>query len=86
MIIIGVCGLVLLLFIGLLLIDESEEREGLKLVEIGEKLLKVAEKKSCEGCKHLDFYNDGSPFCAKGIDHACISSGFSMKDEGERTT
>lgn len=41
---------------------------------------------SCEGCKHLDFYNDGSAFCAKGIDHACILSGFSMKVEGERTT
>ena len=54
MIFIGACGLVLLLFIGLLLIDESEEREVLKLVEIEEKLLKDAEKKSCEGCKHKD--------------------------------
>lgn len=40
---------------------------------------------SCEGCKHLAFYNDGSPFCAKGIGRACMLSSFSMKEEGEIT-
>lgn len=41
---------------------------------------KLKEKKSCGGCKHFDYYNDGSPFCTKGIEHACISSGFIFKE------
>lgn len=45
---------------------------------VREELMKI----NCSGCKNLGYYTDGSPFCAKLISHACIESGFSMKETG----
>ena len=42
-----------------------------------------SEKASCAGCKHLDYYNDGSGICVKGLDHACIASGFQFREPKE---
>jgi len=42
---------------------------------------KKDDKPTCAGCIFLDYYNDGEPFCIKDISHACISSGFAMREE-----
>lgn len=42
---------------------------------------KKAEKPTCQGCKYLGFWNSGEPFCTKGIDKGCISSGFKFRVE-----
>lgn len=44
---------------------------------------KKDDKPTCAGCKFLDYYNDGEPFCIKNISHACISSGFNMREATE---
>lgn len=41
---------------------------------------KKDDKPTCAGCRFLDYYNDGEPFCTRGISHACISSGFRMRE------
>ena len=45
---------------------------------------KKDDKPTCAGCKFLDYYNDGEPFCIKDISHACISSGFAMREAEEK--
>ena len=37
----------------------------------------------CWGCKHLDFWNDGSPLCTKSIDGVCIPNGFKYRESEE---
>lgn len=40
-----------------------------------------AKKPTCQGCKYLGYWNSGEPFCTKGVDKACISSGFKFRVE-----
>lgn len=42
---------------------------------------KKDEKPTCSGCKYLGYWNSGEPFCAKGIDKACISNDFKFRVE-----
>lgn len=44
---------------------------------------KKDEKPTCQGCKYLGYWNSGEPFCVKNISHACISSGFAMREATE---
>lgn len=58
---------------------------GVLLVWLRDREIKATVRKelmrvSCAGCKNLGYYTDGSVFCAKGISHACIESGFSMRE------
>ena len=39
----------------------------------------------CLGCKHLDFWNDGSALCTKNIDGVCIPNGFKYREREEET-
>ena len=42
---------------------------------------KKSEAPSSVGCTRLYLWNDGSAYCAKGIEKICIDNGFRYKEE-----
>lgn len=37
----------------------------------------------CSGCRHLDYWNDGSALCVKGLEGVCIPNGFKYREVNE---
>ena len=59
---------------------------GIAVAVVVDRIIRTQDTQSdggCWGCKHLDFWNDGTPMCTKSIDNICIQNGFKYRERNE---